>query len=245
DRIVPGAEIAPPLPDVVQLHAHLGGELPLEADNELIGARRTVVTRDAEILGAAGQEEIHDLAGGGVIGPLIVRLHVGNDHVREFAGGDLRMVTTPRLLDDRLAVTGDLEVRAQARRDAGPREEISARERLAGRVGVVVQFLLSRREGLAVIDAHADVQRQSITDPYAVVDEGTDVAGGRGIAEGLPHVAVAVQLAAREIRVDEIVVAVNAGNARLVVLDAEMKVLLGAEEAVGMVRQLASRGRAA
>src|SRR5262249_50322072 len=149
----------------------------------------------------------------------------------ELTGGDLRVVAAPVRLDDRLAAGGQLPVQAEARRDALPVEEVGARKRLAGRLRVVVELVLRRRERLAVVGPYAHVQRHAIAEADAVVDERADVADLRRVAERLPDVAVAVHLAVREVGVDEIVVAVDAGYARLVVLHAEVEVLLGAEEA--------------
>src|SRR5262245_51841226 len=104
------------------------------------------------------------------------------------------MVPAPMRLEDVLAVLGHLEVQADTRRDALPREEIGARERLARWVRVVVELFLRRCERLAVINTDADVQRRS-AEPDAVVDEGADVARSRRVAERLPHLAVPIRQA--------------------------------------------------
>ncbi len=242
DAVAPAAEVAPPLAHVAHREAHPRSQLALEAEDELIRPGRGVFVRNTQILIGGQHEQVRQRPGDRIVRSLKNRLDVWPYDVGEFAGRNLGMVTAPMCFEDRSAIGSDLEVRAEARRHAVPAEPILARKGFTGRIRVLVQFVLSRRERVAVIVPDSQVQRQP-ADSDGIVNESSDIARSACVAERLANVLVAVGYTVVQVGVDEVVQPVHAADAGLVVLHAEVEVLLGSQEPIRMVRQLAGDRR--
>jgi hypothetical protein len=147
-------------------------------------------------------------------------------------------------LEHGLAVAGQLPVEADPWRDRVPGEVVGLWIRGSGGIAVLVELVPLGGEGLLVIEAETEVERQAIAQPNRVVEEDAERLGIAAVAEGRVGDAVAVVGVGLAVGVDHVVVADEPGSAGGAVLDAEAEVVARAEELVGQVRDLGGERRA-